>query len=276
MFLRYTLSLLFPMLIISLLSGCKSNLSTLNSEWPAADQCQIYQESVRLWIDPSVFNEEDFYAEEMEEMEEEGDIDWSADESLQPIAFIVAEPEWLVEDSLSDDPVKDAERKEDLVFTVRERLYRYLLRTYPHPVRVRYAYTKEDKKLHGDRLITVTSQITDITKGNGMLRYMVGYGAGRVGLQVEGKIYDGTSEEGTKIGQFAIRRSHGGFAQNGFNLDVFRDDYCLRYAAEEMVTDLTEDLSEYIPGLDELDEKGESVDPVEADELEIIAFCNKE
>lgn len=164
------------------------------------------------------------------------------DGSVKPILFIVAPAKWDAKHLGSDDPKDEGE----ILFTVRERFYRYLLRSYPHPVRVRYAIRTDDPLLARHRVIVVSPRVTDFKKGSGTLRYLFGYGMGKARLQVEGQIFEGL-EEKKKIGEFAFRVAHQGYAQSGFNTDVLDDDYCLKYAAEEGILKLTHDMPKVLP-----------------------------
>ncbi len=162
----------------------------------------------------------------------------------RPLLFIVPEPEWKAgADPWPDEP----ERLEDLLFTVRERLYRYLLREYPHPARVRYAWQESDPRLRGYRVLTVHAAITDYKQGNGFLRYVVGWGAGQTRFQLEGRIVEGHGAGRRLLGEYVVRRGHAGYAQNGLNPAVLRSDYALRYAAEEAIGLLTAELAVVLP-----------------------------
>src|SRR5690606_27014092 len=70
-------------------------------------------------------------------------------ETAQPVLFIVLPPVW------ASDLRLDPEQEDEVIFTIRERFYRYLLREYPHPVRVRYSYIPTDPLMEGYRVINV-------------------------------------------------------------------------------------------------------------------------
>jgi len=161
-------------------------------------------------------------------------------ESAQPVLFVVAAPQWVTAQTI------DAENQEKVLFTIRERFYRYLLRQYPHPVRVRYAWSPEESITAGYRVITLESAVTEIRKGNGTLRYVIGYGAGACILQLEGRLLDGGAD-GVPLAEFAIREEHAGYAQGFMNPRVFSDGYVLRYAAEEAIDKITCEVREMIP-----------------------------
>ncbi len=169
------------------------------------------------------------------------------DDTTRALAFILPETKWIAKDPYKGE---NAGKKDEILFTVRERLYRYLLRNYPHPVRVRYAFAPSDGKLRGYRVITFTSNVTNFTKGNGFMRYVFGWGAGEARIQIEGEIFEGLGDEQIKIGEYAIRRGSGGFAQNGLNTKVLKSDYCLKYAADEAIAILTEQLPYLMQGVE--------------------------
>ncbi|MCB2156508.1 DUF4410 domain-containing protein [bacterium] len=165
------------------------------------------------------------------------------EEKIQPTLFIVPEPIWATPYDEFDDTDRD-----EILFTVRERMYRYLLRAYPHPVRVRYAMPLDDPMLTDHRVLTVRTYVTDVEDGQGFWRYVIGYGAGATVIQLEGRIYEGVEDE-TVLAEFAIRESHGGYPNGFFNPQVFDAPYCLKYAVEEAIGKLTERLREFIPGV---------------------------
>lgn len=164
------------------------------------------------------------------------------DGSVKPILFIVAPARWDAPHLYPKEPA----REDKILFTVRERFYRYLLRNYPHPVRVRYAIRTDDPLLKRHRVVVVAPRVTDFRKGNGTVRYLFGYGFGKARLQVEGELFEGLEEQ-EKIGEFVFRIAHQGYAQSGFNTDVLEADYCLKYAAEEGILKLTRAMPAHLP-----------------------------
>lgn len=164
--------------------------------------------------------------------------------TTRPVVFVVPEVDWLVANVYKDKP----EYRERIQFTARERLYRYLLRAYPDPTRVRYGWRRTDQDVENHRVIVVSANITDVRPGTGWMRYFMGWDAGQARIQLEGEIYDG-ADMTRKIGEFVVRRGSGGFAQSGSNLKVWKDIYCLQYATEEAVHELTSRLPEFIEGV---------------------------
>ncbi|MBI5153957.1 DUF4410 domain-containing protein [Candidatus Poribacteria bacterium] len=161
-------------------------------------------------------------------------------DDAQPVLFVVEQPEWRA--SAAFDP----DVQEGIVFTIRERLYRYLLRQYPHPVRVRYAYLEDEPQTRGYRVITLRSAVTDVEDGAGALRFILGYGLGATVMQLEGSFID--HQNGDRVlGEFALRESHGGYPNGLMNPRVFSAPYCLKYTADEAIGKLTGRLREFIP-----------------------------
>ncbi len=163
--------------------------------------------------------------------------------TTQPTVFIVPEPQWAAPVAWEGEP----ERREKIIFTVRERLYRYLLRNYPHPVRVRYAIRQSDPIMRDHYILTITARVTDYRKGIGALRYLIGSGFGQAYIQIEGEFLEG--KEQRKIGEYAVRRGHSAYSQSGLNLSVLRSDYAMLYAADEALAEFTERLPGIFPGV---------------------------
>lgn len=165
------------------------------------------------------------------------------EENTQPTVFIVAPCEWR---AAYDE--FEPEEVDEILFTIRERTYRYLLRAYPHPVRVRYAMPLDDPKIQNHRILTVRTYLTEIDDGQAFWRYFLGYGAGAAVMQLEGRILEGVDEE-ELVAEFALRESHGGYPNGFFNPQVMSAPYCLNYAAEEAIGKLTSRVREFIPGV---------------------------
>jgi hypothetical protein len=159
----------------------------------------------------------------------------------QPLLLIVAPSEWKTSLKM------DADDREEILFTTRERMYRYLLRAYPHPVRVRWAFDPRDPLLNGYRVVTVTSRITNVGTGESFSRYLVGYGLGATSVQVEGELLEGI-EEKSLLGEYVVRARHGGYSQSGWNPDVFLASYCCKYAVDEAIANFTGELPAHLPG----------------------------
>ena len=175
------------------------------------------------------------------------------EENTQPALFIVPEALWQ-----SDYDEFDPADRDEILFTIRERLYRYLLRAYPHPVRVRYAMPLDDPMLNDHRVLTVQAYVTDIEDGQGFWRYAIGYGAGAAVMQIEGRIYEGAGQTEV-LAEFALRESHGGYPNGFINPGVLSAPYCLKYATEEAIGKLTGRLREFIPGVRPLPGREEEV-----------------
>jgi len=76
-----------------------------------------------------------------------------------------------------------------------------------------------DSKRYGDlRVVTLEMFITHLSEGSGMLRYFVGFDAGRVDVQIEGRVVD--AQTGRVLMEFADRRRFAGVTSSGFNWSV--------------------------------------------------------
>lgn len=236
---RLALPLLFAALLCS---GCTSRVrdtGTLPGGYGSFNAHDSRTLKIRL-----VPEEHGAPAAEVTALRTSGERNEARDGASKPILFVVNEPQWLA----GPDPwAEHPERREDLLFTIRERMYRYLLREYPSPTRVRYALLETDPAVQAYRVLTVETKVTDYREGNGTLRYLVGWGAGQSRLQLEGSIHEGMGAERRRVGEYAVRRGHGGYAQNGLNPAVLRSDYTLRYVAEAAIGQLAEELAEIIP-----------------------------
>lgn len=163
-------------------------------------------------------------------------------DDIRPVLFIVDRPTWLASHRYS------AQREDEILFVVRERMYRYLLRHYPHPVRVRYAFVANDPRLQDYRILTIETHVTDAKPGNGLLRYLIGYGAGTSVLQLEGRIYEGDPfDPGDLVAEFAIRDEHAGYPNGFLNPTVMKSHYTLKYAATDAVGKMGALIREHIP-----------------------------
>ncbi|MDK2971650.1 MAG: hypothetical protein PWP23_1405 [Candidatus Sumerlaeota bacterium] len=242
---RYLLLALLPLLF--LLFGCAGKLKP-TGYLPDYTEFNRYQdENFGMRIRENQDRSIDQYfltREDIAALEKNGEpVPMLADigiteEDVQPVLFIVPPAEWRA----SWEPESE-EEKEALLFTIRERFYRYLLRRYPHPVRVRYAYVPDEPAVLGYRVLEVQTAITDVNPGVGWLRYVIGYGAGTTAIQIEGRI----QEEDTTLAEFAIREAHAGYPNGFINTRVFNSTYCLRYAAEEAINNLSNYFRTTIP-----------------------------
>jgi hypothetical protein len=136
------------------------------------------------------------------------------------------------------------ETRDRLLFTTRERLFRHALRNYQHPVHVRFNVAPDDPLTRMHRTVRLRAAITDCRGGNGLARFLIGFGMGCAALQVEGELV----EDGQRIGEFAVRSLHGGYAHWGSNVMVLSDAYCLRYAADAAAARLMDELPNHLPG----------------------------
>lgn len=163
-------------------------------------------------------------------------------QTSEPLLLVIPEPLWLVE----GQEISEKER-EEVLFTLRERIYRYVLRQYPHPMRARYAFSPTETLTQGYRIVTLKTRITDADPGYGWIRYFVGFGAGMAQLQIEGEFLEGPHAD-RLLGEWSMRIVHGGYADWGLNVEVFSAPYCYKYACEEAAQRLADRLPEFLPG----------------------------
>lgn len=136
------------------------------------------------------------------------------------------------------------ETRDKLLFTTRERLFRHALRNYQYPVHVRFNVAPNDPLTRMHRTVRLRAAITDSRGGNGLARFLIGFGLGCSALQIEGELV----EHEERIGEFAVRSLHGGYAHWGSNVMVVSDAYCLRYAADAAAGRLMDELPNHLPG----------------------------
>lgn len=167
---------------------------------------------------------------------------FNSEPNPRPILFVINKPTWGAKSKLKPSEI------DDVSFTLRERLYRYILRQYGHPARVRYAYIPSDPLTKDYDVIFVDSQVTHAETGSGPMRFILGYGAGATTLQVEGS-FNLKQTETTSIPllNFAARQKHGAYPNGFMNTQVWDDAYCLKYATEAMIGKLTLKLPEVLP-----------------------------
>lgn len=161
-------------------------------------------------------------------------------ENPRAVLFVINKPKWTAKSRLSPAEV------EDVSFTLRERIYRYLLREYPHPARVRYAYIPDDVLTRDYEVVFVDTTVTDIRTGNGVARYVLGYGAGATVIQVEGRFSHIVEGQSVPLVDFALRQRHGAYPSGVMNTQVTDDAYCLKYGTEALVGKLTTTLPTYL------------------------------
>ncbi len=255
---------LFSLLLFALVfaSGCATHVVDTGYLEGGYESFNIHDEpEVKIRLDEDflnrVYTREDFPNTEFEDYYR--NVAMRDVPTTRSTVFVVPEPTWLIEDPYPDEPA----RSESIIFTIRERIYRYLLRSYPHPTRVRYAFRRSELATLGSRVITITANVTDHKKGNGFLRYFVGWSLGKSKIQIEGEIFEGPNRE-HKIGEYAIRKGHAAYAQNGWNVAVIDSCYCTRYAVEEAILDFTQALPLGIEGIILLEPEGPDTDNLAA------------
>lgn len=93
------------------------------------------------------------------------------------------------------------------------------------------------------RIAVLETRIAHMTRGNGLLRYFIGFGLGQSDIQVEGVLRDYKTNE--EILSFVMRYQHSGNAYQGMNPRALSGRYCLRMSIEQItitITDLIRDM----------------------------------
>jgi hypothetical protein len=127
-------------------------------------------------------------------------------------------------------PVIPPSLEREIAMLMRERLYIHALRAFAP--RLIITKTEETDKYTeiGYTVDTLSVAVTHVTRGNGLLRYVIGYGLGAATLQAEGVLRNAQTEE--HLLHFAVRISHGGNPSMGFNPRAMSSRHCLRLAAD--------------------------------------------
>ncbi len=245
-----TIKLLGVLLPLLFATGCMARIKTGQLIGMTFRGQDAVQESwFQLKVDRELAGPVNYIQSEDDTFEPHPDVQYVSHQNndeytTKAVVFVIPETTWETE-HVGKESGEDVDK---ILFTVRERFYRYLLRSYPHPTRARYAFRKSDDIIEDHRVITVTSHVTDIKKGNGFLRYLIGFELGQSFIQIEGEIYDGPNRE-KKLGEYIIRRGSPGYAQNGLNPNVVHTSYTLRYAAEEAIAAFCDELPRHIGGV---------------------------
>ncbi|MBN1901147.1 DUF4410 domain-containing protein [Candidatus Sumerlaeota bacterium] len=99
-----------------------------------------------------------------------------------------------------------------------------------------------------NRIMILDLSITHLKKGNGLLRYMIGFGLGQTDLQLEGRLYDHRTAEEAMA--FAIRLRHMGNSYQGLNPRALSSPYCLRMSGQEAAISLSKLVREIWDNID--------------------------
>jgi hypothetical protein len=113
---------------------------------------------------------------------------------------------------------------------LRERLYVHALRTLVPSLIITKTRNIDDYTEIGHSVDTLRVAITHVTRGNGPVRYVIGYGMGDATLQVEGMLRNAQTE--VPLVELAVRIRHGGYPSSGVNPRAISVRHCLRLASD--------------------------------------------
>lgn len=128
------------------------------------------------------------------------------------------------------EPVIRPSLEQELSALLRERLYVHALRTFAPRLIITKTEDLDEYAEIGYTANTLSVAITHVTRGNGPLRYLVGFGLGAATLQVEGMLRD--AQTGAPLVELAIRVPHGGYPSMGINPRAISSRHCLRLATD--------------------------------------------
>ena len=132
--------------------------------------------------------------------------------------------------SYAAPPVIRPALEQELSALLRERLYVHALRTLVPRLIVTKTKDTDDYAEIGYTVDTLSVSITHVTRGNGLLRYVIGFGMGDAALQVEGLMSNAQTDE--PLIELAVRIPHGGYPSMGINPRAISARHCLRLAAD--------------------------------------------
>ena len=132
--------------------------------------------------------------------------------------------------SYAAPPVIRPSLEQELSTLLRERLYVHALRTLVPRLIVTKTKNTDDYTEIGYTVDAVSVSITHVTRGNGLLRYVIGFGMGDAALQVEGVLLNAQTE--VPLVELAVRIPHGGYPSMGINPRAISARHCLRLAAD--------------------------------------------
>lgn len=132
--------------------------------------------------------------------------------------------------SYAAPPVIRLSLEQELSALLRERLYMHALRTLVPRLIIIKSKDTDDYAEIGYTVDTLSVAITHVTRGNGLLRYVIGFGMGDAALQVEGVMSNAQTDE--PLIELAVRIPHGGYPSMGINPRAISARHCLRLAAD--------------------------------------------
>ena len=88
------------------------------------------------------------------------------------------------------------------------------------------------------RVAVLEMEVTHLRRGNGLFRYVIGYGLGRTDIQIEGRLKE--SSTGEEIFAFVAREHHEGYSYNGLNPRALSSRYCLKRSMQPIAKRISE------------------------------------
>ncbi len=128
---------------------------------------------------------------------------------------------------------------------IHSRLYdRLLLAPREASILTTNAYDVKTFQETGRRIHRIETTLTECRRGNGLLRYVVGFGLGKVEFRIEGKVVDQATRLPLLL--FQSHETNAGEPHMGWNPKVLSPEYCLLEAADDFARRLVVKLVDYI------------------------------
>ncbi len=143
--------------------------------------------------------------------------------------------------SYAAPPVIRLSLEHELSALLRERLYVHALRILSPRLIITKTKDTDDYAKIGYTVDTLSVSITHVTRGNGLLRYVIGFGMGDAALQVEGVMSNAQTDE--PLVEIAVRIPHGGYPSMGINPRAISTRHCLRLATDAACRDIIQALA---------------------------------
>lgn len=133
--------------------------------------------------------------------------------------------------SFSENVKASASLSNKLKNSLREYYYRALIREIFKDTMIIKEGNLEWYDDKENRIMILDLTVTHLKKGNGLLRYFIGFGLGQSDLQIEGRLYDHQTSHETIA--FAFRSRHAGNSYQGLNPRALSAKYCLQMSEQE-------------------------------------------
>ena len=143
--------------------------------------------------------------------------------------------------SYAAPPVIRPSLEQEVSALLRERLYVHALRTLVPRLIITKTKNTDDYTEIGYTVDTLSVSITHVTRGNGLLRYVIGFGMGDTALQVEGVMSNAQTDE--PLIELAVRIPHGGYPSMGINPRAISARHCLRLATDSASREIIQALA---------------------------------